>query len=628
MFVVVRRLLLSVTALLLLSACGADEGSPEGVPDLAVTQWGPQTVMRSTPLTLWGHGFVPPHLGKMTVQFDGMVGTQTVNHSAVLGYVDDNTAQWVVAPDFFAEVVVQDMPFIGKMKIKREVFGYSGKQSVELNLTLYVVRNIEPQFASLEQGAAWIGDSVTINGGGLLMHEEGQTMLFLSGSFKVSSPPMVKSVNAVAFPLSVHDRNQAEFIISPDKFGVYPGTFTGTARLENYVVGEEPTESLEIQGVTLSILPPIVESVTPNVVRRGQRVHISGRGFTPIDPVGETATLLLLDGLFKTEAGKELSFTGNDAMLLFPEEFSNNTYMELVLRVTLDVNGNPTGLGLLPGVFTGTASPQLFFGGETFIGDALDFTIQIAHQLQVVYVKFLPSFDDSFHAFGLYEVRNAVKDKILERCNRDYSAYNVTFVSKRPEDYADYSVIELSGQDPNGANLLGLDNTTGKDVNNLRFNDIVGGKNAETEEQGYYAYGGVFLESFLLFSPTISTGTTSLASPRFDDLLGDFIPQLSGKPVEPGEYPGGPRQAAVLQAIQTLGNLVAGTVAHEIGHSLGLSMVPGQPEEYHNVGDNPAWLMDAGSFRPFAERAEIDGSGPEVFAPYNHDYLQTILPKG
>jgi hypothetical protein len=246
----------------------------------------------------------------------------------------------------------------------------------------------------------------------------------------------------------------------------------------------------------------------------------------------------------------------------------------------------------------------------------------------VVYIKFLPSFDESFHAFGLHATKDAIKDRIVARCNRDYSAFNVDFVLERPIDFAEYSVIELSGQDPNGANLLGLDNTTGKDTNNLRFNDIVGGKNAETEEQGYYAYGGVFLESFLMFSPTISKGKTSLASPRFDQIFALFVPELGGSPAEPGELDGGTRAPQLKEAVRVLGNLVGGTVAHEIGHSLGLSMVPSHEAEYHNLGDNPAWLMDAGNYRPFVERAEVDGEGPEVFSPYNFDYLSDILPKG
>ena len=156
----------------------------------------------------------------------------------------------------------------------------------------------------------------------------------------------------------------------------------------------------------------------------------------------------------------------------------------------------------------------------------------------------------------------------------------------------------------------------------------MGGKNAETEEQGYYAYGGVFLNSFLMFSPTISQGKTSLASSRFEDIFAAFMPELGGVAIAGGEYPGGGRDALIQEAIRVLGNLVGGTVAHEVGHTLGLAMVPGHPEEFHNLGDNPGWLMDAGNYRPFEERSDLDGMGPEIFSPYNHDYMMKILPKG
>jgi hypothetical protein len=72
-----------------------------------------------------------------------------------------------------------------------------------------------------------------------------------------------------------------------------------------------------------------------------------------------------------------------------------------------------------------------------------------------------------------------------------------------------------------------------------------------------------------------------------------------------------------------LGNLVGNTITHEVGHSLGLSAIDG---EFHNVGDNPGWIMVSGSFRPFAERAEIDGYAPAVFSPFNRAYLQSVLP--
>ena len=76
-------------------------------------------------------------------------------------------------------------------------------------------------------------------------------------------------------------------------------------------------------------------------------------------------------------------------------------------------------------------------------------------------------------------------------------------------------------------------------------------------------------------------------------------------------------------AYQIPGNLIGNTVTHEVGHSLGLTSIDGQ---FHNVGDNDGWIMDAGIYRPFAERAELDGTLPATFSPFNRAYLEAVLP--
>ncbi len=52
-------------------------------------------------------------------------------------------------------------------------------------------------------------------------------------------------------------------------------------------------------------------------------------------------------------------------------------------------------------------------------------------------------------------------------------------------------------------------------------------------------------------------------------------------------------------------------------------------EGSHNDGDNDRELMDAGAYRPFAERAEIDDyrDRPSGFFEIHKNYLTTILPK-
>jgi len=179
--------------------------------------------------------------------------------------------------------------------------------------------------------------------------------------------------------------------------------------------------------------------------------------------------------------------------------------------------------------------------------------------------------------------------------------------------------------------LFGLDNTSGeegdspKDVMNLRLQEVIGGKNARAEESGYLAYGGVFLESFRQFS-TLLPAPIGLASTRFEDVFEGIAPFLCGQAIEVDEYPDGPRAAEIAEAIRVLGNLIGSTLTHEVGHSLGLSLPYGAPTEFHNLIDLPNAIMDAGSQRPFEERAELDGQGPAVFNAETRAYLEERLP--
>ncbi len=97
-------------------------------------------------------------------------------------------------------------------------------------------------------------------------------------------------------------------------------------------------------------------------------------------------------------------------------------------------------------------------------------------------------------------------------------------------------------------------------------------------------------------------------------------------PITTGDAcPAGDRLVRLRCAIFVLGNLLGGTMAHELGHSLGLADPGG--EQFHNSGEEAYRLMDAGGNRPFLERSELEpGAGPEVFCRQNYEYLQTILP--
>jgi len=70
--------------------------------------------------------------------------------------------------------------------------------------------------------------------------------------------------------------------------------------------------------------------------------------------------------------------------------------------------------------------------------------------------------------------------------------------------------------------------------------------------------------------------------------------------------------------------MIGTTMTHEVGHSLGLANPYG--EGFHNPGDQPNRLMDAGGSRTFPERSELIGEGPAVFCDDEYSYLRQILP--
>lgn len=254
---------------------------------------------------------------------------------------------------------------------------------------------------------------------------------------------------------------------------------------------------------------------------------------------------------------------------------------------------------------------------------------------QVVFLDFQPSYVESLRLFGLRAVDQQIRARVLDVVRAAYPAVNIEFRTEPPTDFALFSLVEIHGPDPNGQGLFGYDNTPGKDVNNVRLYDRLGGVNAATQQDGYPGYGGVFIESLMGFSMHPSTGESLPgADALFDQLFDPFRPDrgdiivgadLAGVPVPSGEAcPASDRKQRIACAIWSMGALIGGTLAHEIGHSLGLANPFG--DGFHNFGDEPNRLMDGGADRSFAERAVLQGQGPGVFCDQEYDYLRTILP--
>lgn len=195
-------------------------------------------------------------------------------------------------------------------------------------------------------------------------------------------------------------------------------------------------------------------------------------------------------------------------------------------------------------------------------------------------------------------------------------SYAIEVAASWPPHVVEATWVDVRGDDPNGAGLLGTEPSLGKDEGNERLDEVVGGFCPDAWAAGFPAYGGVFVTSFLRFSPTLlpSGGSTD---PAFDTLFAPYAPELGGVGALPSDV-------AATAAVEATAQLIAGTVSHEFGHALGLAS---NTTDYHHSGDHPGWRMDAGPARPFRERAALKGATAEVWGPLDHSYLLKILTR-
>ncbi|MEZ4368230.1 MAG: hypothetical protein R2939_18425, partial [Kofleriaceae bacterium] len=287
----------------------------------------------------------------------------------------------------------------------------------------------------------------------------------------------------------------------------------------------------------------------------------------------------------------------------------------------------------------GTATPVVSYQSDEVTGDPRAVTLGIAPVKQVVFLQFATSYVEALRLFGLRAVDALIRQRIVDVVTAAYPAINFEVRTEEPTDFALFSRVELLGKDPNGMGLFGYDNSPGKDNNNERLYDSLGGVNAQTQQDNYPGYGGVFVESLMGFSlhPLGDIDSIPGADPTFDEVMDPFRvdrggvaisgADLSGGvavPADGGGCPAADRGGRIGCAVFVMGSLIGGTLAHEIGHSLGLANP--NADGFHNGGDKPNRLMDAGGDRPFLERAQLLGFGPGVFCDEEYAYLRSILP--
>ncbi len=616
-----------MAALVLPASTGCEPESTGGslLPELTIERVGPVPLVGGTRLAIEGTGFVIEDVAALIVVFQGQISGEVIQFAVAPERVDESTLLVPIVGDIEQQLIRDNGVFTGRITVIREPTIAAEDSSVFIDVQLPVQRVLQPRLDEFTPNALFIGETVTLWGDNFLHPSEGATLVQLSGTMTTTSPQRTIAIEGLQIPtepVSADRRNEATFVLTPDVLGIIPGTFEGQLSLINTTFAGVATESAPLVVPGLPLQEPLVASMTPGAASRGQWITIEGKGFTAPDGLLKVATVLVLEGRFSPVAGPSVSLEGPNAITLVPDFQMSNDLVRTVLRVDVDTDGNLTGLGLIPGTFSGTLSPLVLFGTDVARGQGLPISFQVLPQRQVVYLKLLPAFDDALAEFGLLLEKERVKERILEVVKRDYEGISIDFAFEPPADFAEYSVVEIAGRDPNGKGLFGLDNTEGKDVGNVRFDDIIGGYNAQTNADGYAAYGGVFPGEFFKFSQAI--GDPILANPRFDEIFGAVSPLLGGEPATANEsLKSSSRGALVAEAVRVYGNIVGNTISHEIGHSLGLAAVDGN---FHNIGDSPNAIMDSGFDRPFAERAEIDGQGPARFTEASRRYLERILP--
>lgn len=621
-------------AVALAGACGGGElGLDPGLEGLGLEALAPAVAVPGTTWVVEGDAFVDAAWGTSRLVLRGTAGGAPVDEALPATFVDFDRLH-VAVDAALVERLGGDVEFDGEAVVEVES-AQDGRAyaSPPLPVALSLRRALTPSPASVQTGGVvFVNDALQVDGSGFLLGGgEGATVAVVEGCFAPAAGGPCAPVGPVELPVTPTaplQREAAAFPFAPTIAGIRPGVFDGAVTFENRPASGAPTRSAAIP-IGYEVVSGGIFSIQPAQASLGQYVVVSGGGFVGGDDGG--ATLLRLQGTF-TPAGAP---AGSPTDLLLVPEFVDGRTVRYVLSEE-DALGQAIDLRQDTGTFVGTVTPVMSYGADEVVGDPAAVTLGVAPVRQVVWLDFRPSYVESLRLFGLRAVDSAVRQRILEVLAAAYPAVNIAFRTERPEDFAYFAQVEIQGPDPNGMGLFGYDNSPGKDVGNQRLYDRLGGVNAVTQQDGYPGYGGVFIESLMSFSLHPATGESIPgADPAFDAVFDPFRPDR-GEPIVGADLAGGlpavsgadcpaadrPRRVAC--AIRVMGSLIGTTLAHEIGHSLGLANPYG--EGFHNQGDQPGRLMDGGADRGFLERAELGGQGPGVFCDEEYDYLRAILP--
>lgn len=625
----------AVTIGLALCAGCASSSTPDvGLEGLALSQVAPDTIIPGTKVVIKGASFVDAQWGTTTLHLTGTAGGQQIDARWPASFVDFNTMTVAIDGGRIDEMG-GDVDFHGQARIDVIATSDGETYSTEaITLDLTFRNKLAPAPVSLNgEGVIFVNDDIVVEGDGFLLGgDEGTTVARVAGCFVPSGQSacgQITTQDIPAVPVEALSRRSVQFPFGPKLAGIKPGEFRGSITIVNKQLAQ-PESAASAISVNYDLVTSQVFEVNPTAASLGQYVFIKGGGFVG----GEAGALteIELSGTFQKTGFAPVPIS----MTLIPE-FVEGRLVRYVVN-TDDELGQTLDLRQDTGDFSGTVTPIVSYGADRVRGASKSVTLAIAPVKQVVYLQFQPTYVEGLRDFGLRAVDKKIRERIIEVCKRAYQGVNIEFRTEPPEDFALYESVELVGVDPNGSGLFGYDNSPGKDNGNLRLYDRLGGVNALTQQDGYPGFGGVFVRSLMGFSKHPIGGVKSVpgADPLFDKAFDPFRPDQGDDPIRSGDLggtlppadgmkcPGGDRAQQISCAIYIMGNLIGGTLAHEIGHSLGLANP--YMEGFHNAGDAQNRLMDAGGDRPFVERAELQGMGPGVFCDDEYDYLRMILP--
>ncbi len=430
-------------------------------------------------------------------------------------------------------------------------------------------------------------------------------------------------------PLFLVDRNsrtRAVVVLSTDLGGAFPGTLEGTAQVER-AIGSGATEETRTQPVSIQFLPPELYAFDGSMASVGRLVTVRGAGFLGGADRPTETTLIRIEGTFTPEGAGASPFNG-ELVPRFVSGAEVRVAIETEVREGLVV---ARLFGAQRGAFSGTATPITISGRDEVRGATIPFALILGPPVQAVQLRFLPGYYESLANFGLASAENEIAEGIQRRIEDIYADYNVQVHLESPLDFdlGSTTVIEIGGPDPNGNGLFGYDNSPGKDVGNVRMGDAIGGTNAETQDDGYPGYGGVFVESLLYWSnhPELP-GRRPPSSPDPESLFDDIFDPVRAQPATHAEVEGigdPVRVREVERAVLALSSIIGETTSHELGHSLGMAQPYGAVTAFHREEDGDGCLMDRGGDRPLGERAQQPGFARTRFCDDEPAYLQEIL---